>query len=131
VFREIGYADELGSGMRNTNKYTKMYSGGTPVFKEGDIFVTTIPLTNVADVKIGPKRNVGQGVGQDVGQGVGQEENLEDKILQMISENNKVTKKEIAQSLGVSEKTIERHMKDMDNIEYVGRGYSGYWHIKE
>jgi ATP-dependent DNA helicase RecG len=131
VFREIGYADELGSGMRNTNKYTKMYSGGTPVFKEGDIFVTTIPLTNVADVKIGPKRNVGQDVGQGVGQGVGQEENLEDKILQMIAENNKVTKKEIAQALGVSEKTIERHMKDMDNIEYVGRGYSGYWHIKE
>jgi ATP-dependent DNA helicase RecG len=49
----------------------------------------------------------------------------------MIAENNKVTKKEIAQALGVSEKTIERHMKDMDNIEYVGRGYSGYWHIKE
>ena len=32
VFREIGYADELGSGMRNTNKYTKLYSGGTPIF---------------------------------------------------------------------------------------------------
>jgi ATP-dependent DNA helicase RecG len=95
--------------------------------RRGIFFVTTIPLTNVADVKIGPKKNVGQGVGQ----GVGQEENLEDKILQMIAENNKVTKKEIAQALGVSEKTIERHMKDMDNIEYVGRGYSGYWHIKE
>jgi predicted HTH transcriptional regulator len=37
-------------------------------------------------------------------QDVGQEENLEDKILQMIAENNKVTKKEIAQALGVSEK---------------------------
>ena len=30
MFREIGYADELGSGMRNTNKYTKLYSGGMP-----------------------------------------------------------------------------------------------------
>lgn len=30
VFREIGLADELGSGMRNTYKYTKMYSGGVP-----------------------------------------------------------------------------------------------------
>lgn len=38
VFREIGYADELGSGMRNTNKYTKLYSGETPVFIEGNIF---------------------------------------------------------------------------------------------
>lgn len=32
VFREIGLADELGSGMRNTYKYTKMYSGGEPEF---------------------------------------------------------------------------------------------------
>ncbi len=37
VFREIGLADELGSGMRNTYKYTKMYSGGEPQFVEGDM----------------------------------------------------------------------------------------------
>ena len=54
------HADELGPGMRNTNKYTKMYSGGTPGFNEGDIFVTTIPLKNVADVKTGPKGDVAQ-----------------------------------------------------------------------
>ena len=35
VFREIGLADELGSGMRNTYKYTKMYSGGVPQFVDG------------------------------------------------------------------------------------------------
>ncbi|MDE7276913.1 MAG: putative DNA binding domain-containing protein, partial [Lachnospiraceae bacterium] len=43
VFREIGYADELGSGMRNTNKYTKLYSGGTPIFIEDNIFEIIIP----------------------------------------------------------------------------------------
>lgn len=48
VFREIGYADELGSGMRNTNKYTKLYSGGTPVFFEDNIFKIVIPMDNVA-----------------------------------------------------------------------------------
>lgn len=54
VFREIGYADELGSGMRNTNKYTKLYSGGTPKFVEDDIFQITIPIDNVANLKVGP-----------------------------------------------------------------------------
>src|SRR3712207_6958880 len=44
VFREIGLADELGSGMRNTYKYTKLYSGGIPSFEEGDVFRTRIPL---------------------------------------------------------------------------------------
>ncbi len=32
VFREVGLADELGSGMRNTYKYTKLYSGAEPIF---------------------------------------------------------------------------------------------------
>ena len=55
IFREIGYADELGSGMRNTNKYTKLYSGGTPVFIEGNIFEIVIPMDNVAQIQIGPE----------------------------------------------------------------------------
>ncbi|SEQ26125.1 ATP-dependent DNA helicase RecG [Lachnospiraceae bacterium RM5] len=54
VFRKIGYADELGSGMRNTNKYTKLYSGGTPSFIEDDIFRISIPIDNVANLKVGP-----------------------------------------------------------------------------
>lgn len=54
VFREIGLADELGSGMRNTYKYTKMYSGGEPQFVEGDVFRITIPLTEVATATVGP-----------------------------------------------------------------------------
>lgn len=55
VFREIGLADELGSGMRNTYKYTQLYSGGTPEFIEGDVFRTIIPLTPVAVEKVGPQ----------------------------------------------------------------------------
>ncbi len=55
VFREIGLADELGSGMRNTYKYTQLYSGGTPEFIEGDVFRTVIPLTPVAVEKVGPQ----------------------------------------------------------------------------
>jgi ATP-dependent DNA helicase RecG len=139
VFREIGYADELGSGMRNTNKYTKMYSGGTPIFEEGDVFVTTIPLFDVAKVKTGPLGNVNQTNEQEVvidtiqeaPDEIIREEEIDDKILQMIAINNKVTKKDIARTLNVSEKTIERHMKDMKNIEFVGRGFRGYWRIKE
>ena len=41
--------------MRNTYKYTKLYSGGTPEFIEGDIFRTVIPLSPIAVEKIGPQ----------------------------------------------------------------------------
>lgn len=54
VFREIGLADELGSGMRNTYKYTRLYSGGEPEFVEGDIFRTIIPLKEAATATVGP-----------------------------------------------------------------------------
>lgn len=45
VFKEIGFVDELGSGVRNIFKYNRIYSGAEPVFIEGDIFKTVIPLT--------------------------------------------------------------------------------------
>ena len=55
VFREIGLADELGSGMRNTFKYSKLYSGGEPQFIEDDVFRTIIPLSKIATEKVGPQ----------------------------------------------------------------------------
>ncbi len=46
VFKEIGIADELGSGVQNLYKYTAIYSqGAEPELKENDIFKTTIPLS--------------------------------------------------------------------------------------
>lgn len=43
-FNDIGWADELGSGVRNVYKYSKIYSGLDPEFIEGDIFRVVIPL---------------------------------------------------------------------------------------
>ena len=54
VFREIGFTDELGSGMRNSYKYTKIYSGGEPIFTEADVFTTIIPLSEAATAMVGP-----------------------------------------------------------------------------
>ena len=47
-FKEIGWVDELGSGVRNIYKYNKIYSGAEPIFIEGDVFKTTIPLVPLA-----------------------------------------------------------------------------------
>ena len=38
VFREIGFADELGSGVKNLYKYSKAYGGSDPVIVEGEVF---------------------------------------------------------------------------------------------
>ena len=39
--------------MRNTYKYTQLYSGQNPLFEEGDIFRTIIPLKKIATQKVG------------------------------------------------------------------------------
>lgn len=58
IFREIGLADELGSGMRNTYKYTRLYSASDPEFVEGDIFRTIVPLKEAATATVGPVSSV-------------------------------------------------------------------------
>lgn len=44
-FTALGLADEIGSGVRNTNKYLPFYANGArPVFYENQPFVNVIPL---------------------------------------------------------------------------------------
>lgn len=48
-FVALGWADEIGSGIRNTNKYLPLYiPGAKPVFSENDTFTTIIPLLFVS-----------------------------------------------------------------------------------
>lgn len=130
VFREIGMADELGSGMRNTYKYTKMYSGSDPQFVEGDIFRITIPLAEVATATVGPggtvPHDVPHGVPRDVPHG-----DVVQQIYEMIKENPHITRQEMGNRLGMSLKTVGRKIKDIGNIKYVGSGNNGHWEILE
>lgn len=121
VFREIGLADELGSGMRNTYKYTQLYSGRKPLFEEGDIFRTIIPLSKIATQKVGYQYSETQN----------EFEEIENNIKNIIKENNKVRRKEMAKLLNVGEKTVTRYIKEIKNIKYVGVGKNGHWEINE
>ncbi len=91
VFREVGLADELGSGMRNTYKFTRLYSGGVPQFVEGDAFKTVIPLNETATMKLGPRSN--DQVSDQVGKNV-----IVERILEFCK--TAWTKKEISEYIG-------------------------------
>lgn len=52
-FKEIGRADELGSGVRKLFKYCRHYTGGKdPELIEGDIFKCIVPLTPEATKQV-------------------------------------------------------------------------------
>ena len=119
VFREIGLADELGSGMRNTYKFTELYSNEKPIFEEGSIFRTIVPIRKIATKKVGIK---------DVAQ---KKEDILSIILDEIKKNPKISRKKIAEKVGVSVKTIERYIKEIQNLKFIGRGSNGYWKLEE
>ena len=85
VFKEIGLADELGSGVKNIYKYTKIYSGGVPEIIEDDIFRVRIPIMEKSE--------------QDSDQGVTKVSDQE-KILSFCIEERKMS--EIMQMMNLT-----------------------------
>ena len=59
------------------------------------------------------------------------EKTLEEIIEELIRADNKVTRAQMAEKIGVSVKTIARKLKEMKHIAFVGSGNNGHWEIKE
>ena len=56
-------------------------------------------------------------------------EELKSKIVEMIKNDSKVSRKFMAEELEVNEKTISRYIKEIAYIRYVGKGKNGHWEI--
>ncbi|MDU5987801.1 MAG: HTH domain-containing protein, partial [Peptostreptococcus anaerobius] len=84
------------------------------------------------DVAHGVAQDVAHGVAQDVAHGVAHSKIvLIEFIKEKIRGNDKITRKAIADEAGVSVKTIERTIKEIDNLQYVGSGNNGHWELNE
>jgi len=127
VFREIGLADELGSGMRNTYTYTKLYSGSEPIFTEGDVFRIVIPSHESATATVGPTRAPRADTNPS-------DETLQRTILSMISDTPTITQSELSDQLGIALPKIKRTMTAMAKRQVLvrkGGKRHGFWEIKE
>lgn len=126
IFGRLKYMERRGSGFKkiiNAYETQQNYKNDLkPIFNSfnNDFILTLFNLNYSA--------NVPQDVLQDVLQDVPQDD-LDIKILDLIKNNNRISTQEIGRVLGVSDKTIKRHIKNIDNIKYVGSGYSGHWEI--
>ncbi|MCM1210120.1 MAG: putative DNA binding domain-containing protein [Blautia sp.] len=102
-FVNIGYADSLGSGVRNLYKYTKIYSGGEPDLEEGDIFKLTVPIANLENIVT---ENNGLSKRQM-------------NLLNIIRQNKSVTVDAIATELNVSKKTVSREIQEIKKTYFI------------
>lgn len=112
VFKEIGWADELGSGIRNIKKYAKIYSGSVPTFIEGDIFKTIIKINEKE--KIGEKKSAAK---------IGDKESnisIENKkiIIEYLKESPNSKTSQIALVLGLKTSRTRDYLSELiaDNI---------------
>jgi ATP-dependent DNA helicase RecG len=116
-FREIGRVEELGSGVRNTFKYSNIYvPGALPKFIEGDVFKTIIPLKKKSNQDLDLER-----LGEN-----------EHNILKLIAANSKISIPLMANNIGISTTSIENNikkLKEKDILERIGSARGGYWKI--
>lgn len=137
-FRNIGYADQLGSGVRNLFKYTKYYSGQDPQFVEGDVFRIIVPLDDSYSFDFGSKgQQIGSYIGGNGGNaggngGIIPETSNEQIILRLVSENPQITQKNIQLQTGLPLRTIQRIMAELQKdgiLRRKGSTRSGEWII--
>ncbi len=127
-FRNIGYADQLGSGVRNLFKYTKFYSGKEPEFKEGDIFRIIVPLDEAYSFDFGQNGQMAQ-INQSNQCTLSDDEN---RLLKMIECNPDMTNSLLAEKLDWSVSRVKYYiqkLKKAGKIKRNGTSRSGNWEI--
>ena len=103
-FKEIGLADELGSGVRKITKYAKEYAGHDPVLNDGDVFKLEWEI-NLFEQLRGKGKQTFSGVANQAG------DTVRDTVLDFCREARKAA--EIMEHLGYKNKT-----KFLNNIIY-------------
>lgn len=58
-------------------------------------------------------------------------EQTKKQILSLINKDPKISTEKMAMILGISSKTVKRHLKEMHNVHYIGYGPHGHWEIDD
>lgn len=122
-FRQIGRAEELGSGIRNMFKYVSHYTPRkSPDFFEGDIFKAFIPVP-VPQVPESKDQSLKKRGKPELGESGVKITANQQGILKLISEDKDVSIVEIADRMEIATSTVENNiikLKEKDLLERVG-----------
>ena len=129
-FRNIGLADELGSGVRNLYHYVKRYSGKDPELLDGDIFRIIIPLDEKYSFDSHKDLNRIDNL-QYCGITCTQNEIA---VLRHLQKNPTALQTEVAEVIGKSlrsTQTIITELKKKELLIHEGSKKKGRWIVKE
>ena len=130
-FRNIGFADQLGSGVRNLFKYSKYYSGKMPEFIEGDIFRIIVPLDEKYSYDFGQNGQTNQSDQSNQSDLIKLSED-ELLLLNLIKEYPDMTNPLLAEKLGWSVSRVKYYiqkLKQFEKIRREGTSRNGKWEV--
>lgn len=66
---------------------------------------------------------------QNDAQNDAQKSSIREKMINLINENPRITRRQMAERIGVSKATIERELSKSKDIHFVGPSKTGHWEI--
>ncbi|MBR3071202.1 MAG: winged helix-turn-helix transcriptional regulator [Fibrobacter sp.] len=133
-FRNIGYADQLGSGVRKLFLYSKPYGGADPTFSEDDVFKITVSLNDMVGENAcynGENFEVNNRVNNKVNNVISENQL---KIIDALRKNPNITQRELSSLTSISLVHINKNMKVLQEkgiVVRVGNNKQGTWVVNE
>jgi len=131
-FRNIGLADELGSGVRNLYKYGKRYSGQAPQLIDGDIFRIIVPLDDSYSFDAGSASAKNK---TSIKTSKAESDVLIDVlILNHLRENPKMTQKEMCNVTSLSLRAVQKAFASLQKkglLRREGAKINGIWVVED
>ena len=150
VFREIGWAEELGSGVKKLFRYSKLYGESDPVIIEEDIFKIIIPVEHAMQtdgevpsevipwiesiindkelsredlfrILIDKVGSKAVKVGSKIEKQGSKLRINQIKILLLIDDNQKITKNEMAKRIGIGTTAVDNNIAKMKQLNIIER----------
>jgi ATP-dependent DNA helicase RecG len=137
VFKELGIIEKYGAGVKRVIEDFRAYGLVAPCFEEkfGGFYVVIsdrkVESSTTQEIYNNIKgfRATAQETTQEIG---GTTQEITNKIIQLIKENPQLSRRAMAELVGISENGVKYHLKKLKKegkINHVGPTKKGYWKI--
>lgn len=138
ILSQIGFVEAWGTGIRRIQSAAKEYGLPEPEFIEmPEMFRVNLYRRALPTDALRSDGDISEIVG-DVGENVGdmseKDSDAKASVLKIISDNNKASATGIAKAMSVTQRTVERYIKELreeGKLVRHGSARGGYWEVVE